>query len=83
MIFSSGPKDRVFVYFADHGGVGLICFPNDDLYVDDLTKALKSMLNKKSFNEVNFYLFFKIYTGGSNILPQNTLKKTTIEILLK
>ena len=22
----SGPKDNVFVYYADHGGPGLVCF---------------------------------------------------------
>lgn len=54
--FFSGPNDRVFVYFSDHGGVGLICFPSENLYVDDLTKALKSMLKKKSFKELLFYL---------------------------
>lgn len=53
LIVFSGPNDHVFVYFADHGGPGLICFPSDDLYVDDLTEALKSMLKKKSFKEVN------------------------------
>ena len=24
----SGPDDNVFVYFADHGGPGLVAFPN-------------------------------------------------------
>lgn len=63
--FFSGPNDRVFVYFADHGGTGLICFPYDDLYVDDLTNALKSMLKKKAFKEVNCYL---ILNSNSDIV---------------
>jgi len=27
LIVCSGPKDHVFVYFADHGAAGLLCFP--------------------------------------------------------
>ena len=29
MIFNSGPNDRVFINFVDHGAPGLVAFPND------------------------------------------------------
>jgi len=39
----STSKDRVFINFADHGGVGLIAFPSSYLYAADLIKALNYM----------------------------------------
>lgn len=27
-VLKSGPKDNVFVFFSDHGGVGLLAFPD-------------------------------------------------------
>ena len=36
----SGKHDRVFINFADHGGVGLIAFPSSYLYADTLIEAL-------------------------------------------
>ena len=44
--FFSGQNGRVFVYFTDHGAENLICFPNDNLFADDLTNALKSIQKK-------------------------------------
>lgn len=48
----SGPKDHVFVNFVDHGAPGLLAFPSDELYADDLIKALKQMADKKQFAQV-------------------------------
>jgi legumain len=48
----SGPKDHVFVNFVDHGAPGLLAFPSDELYADDLIKALKKMAVKKQFAQV-------------------------------
>ena len=31
LLYSSGPNDRVFVNFADHGAPGLIAFPSDEV----------------------------------------------------
>uniref|UniRef100_A0A8C6VCS8 Legumain n=1 Tax=Naja naja TaxID=35670 RepID=A0A8C6VCS8_NAJNA len=30
-VLQSGPKDHVFVYFTDHGGPGILAFPDDDM----------------------------------------------------
>jgi len=27
-VLKSGPNDRVFIFFSDHGGVGLLAFPD-------------------------------------------------------
>lgn len=48
----SGPKDHVFVNFVDHGAPGLLAFPSDELYADDLIKTLKKMAVKKQFAQV-------------------------------
>merc|ERR1719315_367936 len=37
----SGPNDHVFVYFADHGGVGLIACPHTLLHATTLVTTLK------------------------------------------
>ena len=35
---------RVFIYFADHGGTGLICMPHGPyVYANDLISTLKFM----------------------------------------
>jgi hypothetical protein len=31
-VLESGPNDKVFLNFADHGATGLIAFPKDYLY---------------------------------------------------
>jgi len=35
-VLESGPNDRVFINFSDHGAAGLIAFPSSYLYVDAL-----------------------------------------------
>jgi legumain len=46
----------VFIYFSDHGAVGLISFPEDILSVKQLTDALRTMHERKMFDELAFYL---------------------------
>ena len=36
-------EDYVFVNFADHGGPGMLGFPDDVLHVEDLTETLQTM----------------------------------------
>jgi legumain len=48
----SGPKDHVFVNFVDHGAPGLLAFPSDELYADDLIKALRKMAVNRQFAKV-------------------------------
>uniref|UniRef100_A0A4W3GWV6 legumain n=1 Tax=Callorhinchus milii TaxID=7868 RepID=A0A4W3GWV6_CALMI len=55
-VLKSGPKDHVFVYFADHGADGLLAFPNDDLQVADLQDAIKYMHENKRYGKMVFYI---------------------------
>mmetsp|Transcript_55349 Transcript_55349/g.123702 ORF Transcript_55349/g.123702 Transcript_55349/m.123702 type:complete len:449 (-) Transcript_55349:96-1442(-) len=56
-VLKSGPSDTVFVNFVDHGGPGIIAFPNGPvLTVKELTKTLKTMESKKMFKQMVFYM---------------------------
>lgn len=71
-VLQSGPDDNVFIYFTDHGGPGLICFPNEYLYSHDLIATLKYMHAHKKYKNLVFYL--EACESGSmfnNILPKN------------
>jgi len=55
----SDENSKVFVYFVDHGGAGLICTPKgsrDWIYADELDATLQTMSDKKMFKELTFYL---------------------------
>jgi hypothetical protein len=49
----SGPRDHVFVNFVDHGAPGLLAFPVDELYADDLESALRKMAVNRQFAQVS------------------------------
>jgi len=55
-VLRSTEEDSVFVFFVDHGGPGLICFPHDIIHTADLTDALQTMSDKKMFKKLVFYL---------------------------
>ncbi|KJH49308.1 peptidase C13 family protein [Dictyocaulus viviparus] len=55
-VINSKATDRIFVYFSDHGGEGLICFPDDVLTKKDLNSALQRMHKSKKYDEFVFYL---------------------------
>ncbi|XP_070835972.1 legumain [Chaetodon trifascialis] len=55
-VLKSGPNDHVFVYFTDHGGPGILAFPNDDLAVKDLQDAIKYMHENKKYKKMVFYI---------------------------
>lgn len=55
-VINSGPNDRVFVYFADHGAPGLIAFPYGELYAKDLNEAITSMFENKQYDQMVFYI---------------------------
>jgi len=56
-VLKSGPDDKVFITFIDHGGVGLVGFPNGEpLHVATLSENIKTMQSKKMFKEMVFYL---------------------------
>lgn len=55
----SDENSKVFVYFVDHGGAGLICTPqgsSDWIYADELDSVFQQMSDKKMFSELTFYL---------------------------
>jgi len=71
-VVNSGPKDHVFVYFADHGAPGLVAFPEGELYATDLNRAIQSMYAKKRFAKLVFYI--EACESGSmfdKLLPSN------------
>jgi legumain len=56
-VLKSGPNDRVFLNFIDHGGVGIVAFPNGPLlHASALSKALQTMQKKDMFKELVFYM---------------------------
>uniref|UniRef100_A0A0B8RYG5 Legumain n=1 Tax=Philothamnus irregularis TaxID=1899461 RepID=A0A0B8RYG5_9SAUR len=55
-VLQSGPKDHVFVYFTDHGGPGILAFPNDDLKVQHLNKTIRYMYHHKKYQKMVFYI---------------------------
>jgi legumain len=56
-VLKSNDKSKVFMYIANHGGTGLLAFPNDEfLYADEFTEALQSMKKKGLFGEMLIYL---------------------------
>lgn len=71
-VLQSGPNDNVFVFFSDHGGPGIIAFPNELLQASDLIAALKYMNTNKKYKNLVFYL--EACESGSmfdGLLPNN------------
>jgi legumain len=72
-VLKSGPNDNVFIYYSDHGAVGLVAMPvGAPLYADDLIDALEYMFNNKMYSQLVFYL--EACESGSmfnKILPNN------------
>jgi len=69
-VLQAGPDDNVFVYFSDHGATGLIAFPSDYLYANDLINTLKYMNTNKMYKKLVIYI--EACESGSmfaNILP--------------
>ena len=56
-VLKSTSADNVFVNFVDHGGVGIIGFPNGMLlHADQLQESLKTMHSKNMYKELVFYM---------------------------
>ncbi|CAI5451865.1 unnamed protein product [Caenorhabditis angaria] len=55
-VLNTNQDDRVFVYFTDHGAVGLISFPDEILTAKQLNDALVSMHKNGKFGQLVFYL---------------------------
>jgi legumain len=71
-VLQSGPNDRVFVNFADHGAPGIIAFPRDELHAKDLMDAVTNMHTQQKYKELVFYI--EACESGSmfeNLLPDD------------
>eukprot|EP00904_Undaria_pinnatifida_P002344 jgi/Undpi1/1210/HiC_scaffold_107.g14124.m1 len=56
-VLESTKDDRVFVYFASHGGLGLVTMPvGDPVYAQDLVDTLGYMWSNDMYKELVFYL---------------------------
>ncbi|KAG5449997.1 Hemoglobinase [Clonorchis sinensis] len=71
-VLKSGPEDHVFIYFSDHGGDGIISFPEDELSATDLNKTLGYMYKNGKYKKLVLYV--EACESGSmfeGILPSN------------
>jgi len=56
-VVNSGPNDNIFVFYSDHGAVGLVAMPvGPYLYATDLIATLKYMSAKNRYSQFVFYL---------------------------
>lgn len=55
-VLKSTSQSKVFINFSDHGAPGLIAFPNEYLYAKDLNDTFTLMNQKKTYQELVFYL---------------------------
>jgi len=78
-VVESGPNDNIFVFYSDHGAVGLVAMPvGPYLYATDLIATLKYMNNTRRYSQLVFYL--EACESGSmfeDILPKNINIYTT------
>jgi len=72
-VLKSTTQDNVFLVFSDHGSTGLICFPSEYLYKDQLYAALMYMKEHQMFNKLVYYL--DACEGGSMFAGYPTDKK--------
>jgi len=57
-VLKSDSNSKVFVYYADHGSVGLVGMPTGQryLYADELQSAIDYMEANNMYSELVFYL---------------------------
>ncbi|RDD40921.1 Legumain [Trichoplax sp. H2] len=71
-VLKSGPNDRVFINFVDHGAQGLVAFPEDILTAKMLNQTINQMYMKKMFKQLVIYV--EACEAGSmfhNVLADN------------
>ncbi|KAL9230371.1 hypothetical protein vseg_005733 [Gypsophila vaccaria] len=72
-VVNSGPNDRIFIYYADHGGPGILSMPSgDDLYANDFINALTQKYEMQAYNTMVIYV--EACEAGSifdGLLPDN------------
>lgn len=62
-VLKSNENDNIFLFFSDHGGPNVLCFPEGDLSKTDFQKTLKTMHEKKMFK--HFVLYIEACYSGS------------------
>ncbi|CAH1453741.1 unnamed protein product [Lactuca virosa] len=56
-VVASKPGDKIFVYFTDHGGPGLLCMPNlPYIYANDFIEVLKTKHASGTYDEMVLYV---------------------------
>ncbi|KAL2940186.1 Vacuolar-processing enzyme alpha-isozyme [Bienertia sinuspersici] len=56
-VVNSGPNDRIFIYYSDHGSPGLLTMPNDDdLYAKDFINTLKKKHQMGTYKSMVIYV---------------------------
>jgi len=56
-VLRSGASDRVFIFFTDHGGTGIIAFPDGSLMSSTtLIGAINQMFAQKMYSKLVFYM---------------------------
>jgi len=55
-VLRSNENSRVFINFADHGAPGLIAFPSEYLYANDLNSTITYMNENKMYREMVLYI---------------------------
>ena len=70
-VVASGPRDEVFLYFVDHGGLGLASFPSSYLDAPTLARTLQDMHRHSRYSKLLLYMDtcqvfirFQIFLGG-------------------
>lgn len=72
-VVDSKPEDRIFLYYTDHGGAGVLCMPNTPfLYANDLIEVLEKKHAAGTYKEMVMYV--EACESGSmfdGLMPEN------------
>jgi legumain len=71
-VLETGPNDNVFIFYSDHGAVGLVAFPTGVLYAKDFIATINQMHAQNKYHEMVIYI--EACESGSmleNLLPDN------------
>jgi len=55
-VLESGPDDNVFIFYTDHGAVGLVAFPTGVLYAKDLIATINTMHTQMKYKQLVIYI---------------------------
>lgn len=55
-VLESTENDNVFIFFDDHGTIGIFGFPSGPMYADELIDTLKEMHKNKKYKKLLFYV---------------------------